>query len=279
MPLSPPAFPDVNTPCKIDWRRGGISESWSSQGGPKATVVYQCLWADRYDLATELMGGYPVGSTGFTDYIPPHRYPPSPNLICQEISSIEGLGALKRGFGSRWLPYKYAIVTAVYSTPTYDVSVASAAGQIDPSSPILYCKQRIRASSAFVVLPRGKIRFAVSGKTVDSDVARPAAQSEITLEFPRIAFNPYLLVRPYIGKTNTVAMWGHDPDCLLLDSIDTETGASTDGTLDCSATLTYLGRDTSWNTLINEDGDPEAIEFVGSGAPVFTAVNHLALFT
>lgn len=274
MPLEAPNAPDLVTKHRIRLR-GGISESWDSSG-PKATVVYRCAWEDRYDLARELMGGYPADAAGFAAYQPPHRYPPSPNMWCTSISSIEGLGAKKKGAGSKWLPYKLAEVTAVYGTPTFDVEFPSAAGQIDPGNPILYCRQRVRSSSAFVVLPEGKIVFD-SGAVVSTEVGRPEAQSEFTLEFPRVPFNPYLFCKPYLNRTNSVPMFGLDVGCVFFDSIDTDTGASSEG-LDNSVVLTFLGREVDWNKLVNDAGDYELVKFQGTSKRPFSQANLLEMF-
>jgi hypothetical protein len=267
---------ELTTAHKIRFK-GGISESVGS-GGPKATVVYRCRWEDRYDLVLELVGGYGSGASGFSAYTPPHAYPPSTNLRCLEISSIEGLGAKKLGTGSKWDPYTLAEITAVYSVPTYDIESSSASGQIDPDNPILYCKQSINASSAFVVLPKRKLKFSTSGKIVDSEASRPTAQAEITLEFPRVPFNPYTICKPYLGKTNSAAMLGHDAGQLLFDAIRTDLSSTSTG-IDHSVVLTFLGRDADWNALVNDAGSYELVEFDGSGVRPFTQADLMAMFS
>jgi hypothetical protein len=261
-PLEPPTSPDPATPHLIRLK-DGITES-DGPNGPKATVVYHCRWEDRYSLRNDLLGGYPSGATGFVLHTLPHRYPPSPNMFCTEVA-IGGLGARKTG-GSKWLPYVLAEVAATYEIPRYDLDTPTEAGQIDPANPILFCRQRIRGSSGFVVLPEQKLKFSSSGKIVDSEVGRPVAQSEITLEFPRVNFNPYQSVRPYLGRTNATTMFGHPPGHIYFDSIDTDDSA-TSGGIDHAVTLTFLGRDSDWNTLINENGSYELVHYDISPAP------------
>ena len=281
MPLSAPTTPDPTTAHTIRLR-DGISES-VSPNGPKATVIYRCAWTDRYDLARELVGGYGPDATGFSGFTPPHKYPPSPNMFCREVSSIRGLGCKKRGTGSKWLPYKIAELTAVYETLTYDVSTPTAAGQIDPTQPILFCRQRIRSSSQFVILPKRKLKYSISGTIVETEVGRPAVQKEVTLEFPRVPFNPSTVIQPYQGLISDRPMFGCPAGAVLLDSHDTDDSASSDGSLDHAVTLTYLCMDHDWNKLLNDVGDWELIEYDIDPAPAepkrpFEYVNHFDLF-
>lgn len=285
MPLTPPTAPDPPVWHKIV-HEGGILESWDDDG-PAATVLYRCQWDERYDFASALMGGYPPGADGFSSYMPPHQYPPSPNMWCKKITGIRGEGALKAGKGSKWLSYTYALVTAQYGLSQFDYSSSSGggggatpAGQIDIANPILYCRQRIRTSSAFEVLGKRKLKFSTSGKLVDAEATRPAVQTEITLEFPRVPFNPYLLVRPYVGKISTVEMWGHPTGGVLLDGCETDLSGTFAG-MDVGVVLTYLCRDTSWNTLVNDEGDHELVQYVDSSPakrPI-DEINHFSLFS
>jgi len=262
-----------------------ITESWPEGGVPQAEVTYDCAWANRFSLINELMGYYPSGATGFSDYVPPLRYPPSPNMYCMGISSIEGRGLIKSVSTSaraamRWAPYNTARITALFKVPTLNIDSSTDAGQIDPGNPILFCRQRIRSSAAFVVLPEGKIKFSTSGEVVSSDVSRPSAQSEITLEFPRLPFNPYRICRPYRGMINDRTMFDHAPGTLLFDSIDTDESATSGGP-DIGCTLTFLGRESDWNSLVNGKGEDELIEFADAPSPPvrpFKRANLSAMF-
>lgn len=269
-------MPDPSTWHKIE--KDSIKESWTRSGGVRAEVTYRCLYAERFALMQELIGGYSVKANSFSAFTVPHSYPPLPHLYAVDISDVKGEGLLKGG-GSKWSPYKYALVTTVYESPNYAVNMSSAdsSNQIDPASPVLYCRQTIRGSAAFVTLPDGKLKYSASGKTVDAPAARPQAQAEIGLEFPRVRFNPYLFLRPYLGKTNLFAMFGHPPGQVFFDSVDTDDSASTDG-LDHSVKLAFLGRDADWNALVNEAGDYELVEFKSGGRRPFTQVDLYQMF-
>src|SRR5574343_212275 len=265
MPVTEPS-----TEHWIDWNHGGISEAWNPE--PEAAVVYRCAWDDRYELAQELLGYYPEGSSTFGSYTLPAEYPPSPNLRCVGIQSITPDKAVNWTDPAKWSPYKWALITAVFRVPPWgDLSSATPAGQIDPppgtpatgGTPILFWRQRVRASAAFKVLPKGKLKFSTSLTIVETEVSKPAAQAEITLEFPKTPFNPYQLCRPYLGKINDAAIFGHAAGCVLFDSIDTDVSSTSDGS-DCNVVLSFLARDASWNTLVNDEGEDELVEFDGA---------------
>jgi hypothetical protein len=277
MPLTAPTSPDPATPHAILWE--SIEESWGDDG-PAATVQYRCAWEDRYDLAVDLRGGYRTSASGLFAWNPPHRYPPSPNMYCLRLTSIRPDKAVRRdGGASKWLPYKYAIVTAEYGIPPFDYDVPTAAGQIDASNPILQCKQDIQASTAFIVLGKRKLKFSASGKAVDTEATKLAAQSEFTLEFPRVNFNPYPVIRPYLGKISSTAMFHHDAEEILLDSAQIRIQPGDLSGPDVSVVLTYLGRDESWNKLVNDEGEYEYVEYMNSSPVVrpFELVDHFQL--
>jgi hypothetical protein len=273
-------MPDPTTPHWIVFR-DGLRETWSRDSGPTASVTYQCAYEDRFALARELMGYYTIGSgiTKLTNFIEPHRYPPSPNLVCLEIASIEGVGAKKNGEGSKWDPYIQARLVANYAVPpiAYGITDISPANQIDMSQPIIGCRQTIRGSAAMRLLPPGKLKFSTSGKVVEVDAGIPEGQSEIVLEFPRVPVLAHSLVKPYIGRVNTQAIFGHAAGQVLLDSVEWDHSASSDGT-DCSARLTFLAKDSNWNALINDTGAYELVEYNSGGARPIPTANFWDLF-
>src|SRR4051794_40952810 len=89
----------------------GIVEG-QPKDGPFAVVKFKCLTADRYALVADLVGtSVRSGNAIVRTY--PFGYPPSPNLICRSIESIEQRGpALPLPGGAFWVGCKWSIVTA-----------------------------------------------------------------------------------------------------------------------------------------------------------------------
>jgi hypothetical protein len=258
-------------------------ENWPTDKGLQATVTYRCDWGDRFALMQDLRGGYRAGARTFGQFTIPHQYPPLPYLYCTEITEVKGEGLLKDlpGATTKWAPFKKAVVTARYAPPEYNLTGSDQSQSIDPQNdpPTIFCRMRVKASAAFRTLPKGKLKFKTSGKSVGESVGKPEAQSEISLEFPHVPFNPYVILKPFLGMINSVAMFGHGQGEILFAAIDTDTGTfANGGTADQSCSLAFLGREVSWRKIINDDGEYEDVVFAGSGKAIFQATNLWAMF-
>lgn len=246
--------------------KDGITETWTGQA-MEATVIYRCTWDERHDLMNELMGGYSNSATRFQDFVPPAQCPANTVLYCSGIESVRPVGVkhMPDPSMSKWSPYPYAEITAKFSAPDRDWESASKAGQISYANPILGCRQRIRASSQFLVMPSGKLKFVTSGTVVEESIGKPLPSSELTFTFSRLPFNPANTLMQYLGKVNWDNYLGHGRGQLLFDSMDVTEGVFSKG-LACEVTLTILARDQSWNSFLNAKGEFEDVQYDASTA-------------
>lgn len=109
----------------------GVREA-QPETGAEATVVFQCPYHQRYDLVRGLLPKAVATNDIFVRTIP-FAYPPSPNLYCQAVPSIEGVSPWTDDAG--WLQYDFARVTAEFRVPQYQFGAPSdpGSGGVDPS--------------------------------------------------------------------------------------------------------------------------------------------------
>lgn len=244
--------------------KDGITEVWSNQA-MEATVMYRCDWDDRYALGRELLGGYRSDADEFSQFTAPMKCPVNSALYCVGIESVKPLGVkhTPNPSLSKWSPYPYAELTVKFATPDRDWESPTPAGQISYANPILGCKQRIRASSQFVILPQGQLKFETSAYTIDESIGMPLGTAELSFTFSRVPFNPATLLQPYLGKVNYENFLGHDKGELLFDSLDVSEAVYLEG-LACEVTITIMARDTSWNSFLNHKGEFEDVIYDAS---------------
>lgn len=250
---------------------GGIREAWTSDGGFTADVVYECEWDDRQafmlDLAGRNRNPQPApGKMGL--FRTPHAYPPFPKIYALDVASVEPTRALAKP-GSRWSPYTTARLNVHYGTLRIDTG-ASLDHQIDQNNPILGCSQKVKGSAAFRTLPEGKLQFEGSLAEFKGSAGRPEAQSEITLEFPHVPFNPYPFLKGLLGTINSKPIFTHGIGEVLFDSVDTDDN-DTNGTVEYKVGLNFLCRDgVDWNKLIDDTGAYGFVEYKSGSARIFT---------
>src|SRR5262249_16622858 len=106
----------------------------------------------------------------------PFRYPPSPNLICRAIESIQMIGPpVVLPVGIPWVTRKYSIVTARFGVATFDES-----GQSDISGQP-YTTTTFDVGTEVLTTPQSVYKFAGSPK-VPTDVPS-------TIQIPLIYIN------------------------------------------------------------------------------------------
>lgn len=270
-------IPGISTEDVVVHAPGGkmqLGIDWDDDRPATATVVYRCPWASAVPLAKELRGGFPSGgSSGLIAPAAPHAFPLIPELYCSGVSIRPKDDEARKGdiSGEDGFPFNYhvhALVTAKYRSPDWAFDAAQAAeypgSQIDPGNPIVGCRQRVRASTAFLTLEGAKIILQSSLKVVESTDGLPANQVEFVLEYPRLRVDPTLFLAQFKGKVNNATLFGLPAEHVLFDSFDVERVLSLGG-IEVSASLTLLGQvDLSWNERLNDEGVAETAIFISS---------------
>jgi hypothetical protein len=278
---------ELTVPHAIDWTRGVIKEQWPKEGGFSATVAYRVLYADRFQFYRELRGGY-FGGSGFNQYTPPFAYPPNPICYCQEVA-CEPLGDVNRTNPSKYSPYEHALVTATFRVPDLLNTPEQAANptwvqrtQIDPTFPIIGCRQRIRAQANYRTYRQAQLlltRVPLANEIIEVDDGVPENRVIFELEFPRVFFHPFQYLKPYLGRVNSVPIFGLPAEHVLLQGFDLDYTSGPDG-LELAVTLQFEGQlDLSWNQRYDRAGVVRNARFVEDTArkPI-EASNHREIF-
>ena len=287
------SIPGITIPGTVVHAPGGkmaFEVDWTEDRPATASVTYRCPFERCFDLANQLRGVFVGGGTGLVIPGTPHRFPLSPNLYCYGIKIAPKDDEVRKGdlSGESWFPFNYhthALVTAHYKAPEFAVDAASAtpANQInphDPAGPIIGCRQRVRVSTSFLVFEGAKLKFQTSGKIIESSDGVPANQVEFSFEYPRLSRDPTEFLLPFKGKVNDAPLWFLPAGHVLFDSFEVDRTFSLAGT-EVNCTLTFLGNlDVSWNERLNDEGDPETVQFVSSSPTKtpFTSTNLRAIF-
>lgn len=270
-----------------------ISETPGGSGQPpQVDVTYRCKWSERFAVYRELLGGF--ASTNLLGIpTPGHAYPPSPNLSCLSVGAVQPYAIDKTLLednranpdACRWDWPKWCLLPVSYGLPDYATSFegANPANQIDPADPILFCRQRAEINNSFIVVDNATmeilqprplptdpfLRQTPKRKLIQTTDGIPANTVTFTLEFPRIPVNPWLILQPFVGKTNFFPMWNLPPGHLLFAGVSVGSEVGFFGS-ELSATLTYIGNvDLPWNETIDDDGIAKPKVFVNNDGSTF----------
>lgn len=270
----------------------GVAQVFETPGGrgqsAEVEVTYLARWRDRIAIYREMLGGFSQ-VTGLGIPIPGHAYPESPNLSCESIGRVMPVG-INRDFLAanpgedelakairRWNYPKWVLIPVTYKPLDYAYSAGTAndTNQIDPSDPIVGCRQTIEANNTFIVVSSATMEILagrlgvpparqLTPKVQQTTDGIPANSVTFTLEYPRVPRNPWPFLRPYLGCVNLYAMWGLPPGHVLFAGLTVNTTFGYDGP-ETSCNLSYIGNLTvGWNETIDDDGVIKAKVFLKS---------------
>jgi hypothetical protein len=311
-------------PCGIylgpDGTRGP-TETCTAQGRT-ATVTFQCRWNDRQPLIAGLVGvvGYNRGNILRT---PPFEYPFGQDdyasvggditasilekrLLCTAISRVQGTkwatdvegGEFSTKIG--WGGYTYALVTAEFSTPNYQILTSNpgTTGFQDPSNNA-YTTTRVRASGEILAPPDGALVFAegpLKGEPLrDVGSAQPRVRLEVNVTRIRMPIIPLQLVEPLIGGVNNEAItfgtYEFKSGSVLFNGVNPEprTDPYSGGVVWdieyqflVNGPVLHFGdtdpQEADWNWFIDPDGDWVLVSFAGTDRVPFPYVDFKKLF-
>lgn len=248
----------------------------------EAEVTYLARWSDRMALYREMRGGFALWS-GLGVPMPGHAYFPDPSLSFSSFGQVRPYGMDKKLImdpeaivsQKRWSWSKWCLIPVTYRPLEFGWDAASAAEQqatqIDPQNPILGCRQRIETNNSFIVFDnahletlkrRGSRESQNPKKIHQSTDGIPANTISFTLEYPRVPRNPWMFLRPFIGRINAYPLWGLPAEHVLFASASIE-AQSTFGGTELAVTLNFIGNlDVSWNETLDDDGIVKPKAFV-----------------
>ena len=221
--------------------------------GPYYELSYLFDDWQKADAVANAMAGYTVRVGTFTNRVPPHQHPLSPNLYCQGLR-IEGLGTpilnangLPNYSGGFKLTTSYrAVTTTGQFNPSDDPQYLN---QIDPTTPILWCTQEIDSTTQNLSMSNHQYKFASSGKLTGIPQPIRIHMTIMRLTFHKVPYLPMGAFRNYRNKVNSKLFLGAPPGTVLFNRYSTTREASTDGTVNQRVTVEFHERDQDWNAM------------------------------
>lgn len=249
----------ITVPYKV------LADGYKIRGGReepiRATVPYLVLWRDAFNFYDQVLG-QTSGAVAFPSAIvrtPGHQFPAVPALFAAtaeiEPCGCDGEAAVSSLYkGTNPGEYfSHAKVVVEYSAPSYDQGVPDPLRQLDPDNPITYCEQEVESKARFDTERASGWEFG-SNDPVPGDFAKLTVESRLVLSFPRVPFLPWNLVRPYVGRINSIAMFGCEVGTLLLEEVRIKQSETNQGLAGTSTQLVFAQQEYDWNKLRKKDG-------------------------
>src|SRR5579863_9036482 len=142
-------------------------------GPPTARITFTCFASDHYQLVKDLLG-YPVAIGGVIVRTYPFQYPPSPNLICTAIESVEFFGRptpVPNLGGVPWIWRSHCRVRARFELPSF------ANNANDPSG-LPYTTTSFQGVTDVLTLPSSTFSFP-SGQPTETPLGIKIAKVQI----------------------------------------------------------------------------------------------------
>lgn len=250
------------TPYKIMPK--GYSVSGDVRSGYKASVPYFMEWRYAFRFADDIFGSASASSVGPITWILPYRFPAAPAPLYAQRFTIEPIGVDAKGNPVSQLKglapgeyFTHAIVKVEFETPNAPQKESddkNHQNQLDPANPVTVCEQSVKMGGKMETHKGGSYTYQ-DGKPVNGDSGIPTTECKLVLNFPRVPYLPWKLIRPYINKINDSDILGCERGTLLFTGMDTKITQTNEGygqTVQLEFADNGQGRD--WNTLPREGG-------------------------
>jgi hypothetical protein len=245
----------------------GVTEA-NPETGPMATVKYKVNDANqRYSFAQQLLG-YSTGAIPVVTYFGPYAYPPSPNLICTAIPSIESLGKWlpMSWIGAPWFFGKSAIVTAVFTRPQWQA--ATSAG---------YFSINYQSAGEYLTLPNTTYRFG-DGTPTNTPIGLHVSQQNIIVTRYRMPFLPDAYAMPLLDTLNNAPFtigWNTYPaGTLMFGGMNNDVTSDPLGNIIFTVQYLFQYRSINWNWDFHPNRTTGwALVTDGNGAPRYASGN------
>ncbi len=242
----------------------GITEA-NPETGPIATVRFKILdAADRYSFVQQMLGLWSGSPPNTIIQQAPAAYPPSPNLLCTAIPSVEAFSKpYPLSIGLPWLFGKQAIVVAVFTRPPWQAATNlgyfsinfSCAGQVD-------------------AIPDTVLKFG-DGTPTTTPIGILNIVAQITVTRYRMPFLPDYYAAQLYGKVNAYPFaigWNtYAAGNLLFAGMDTETASDPLGNITFTVAYKFLFNSVPWNNALYPNGGGYQPVTDGSGNPPYAS--------
>jgi len=308
LPIDPPPYfgplPDFDpmpildiggVPCVMDLRDNDVINEQVTPLGPQAVVQLKCFWRDRWKLVKALMGQNYLKNNNTITRRNPFEYPSRNNLFCTAIPNISGIKPYRDDSGifsgyTGWMAYRYAIVTAVFSKPSYQVVLQDAPEDNDLSNKT-FVTTTLKPSGQTLSPPGGTYYFIEGvdkGQPIkDANLGLIFIQIEITMRRHLMPVVPIWDINECIGRTNQtdfkLTNGNFAPGLVLFAGIDLDPKADpSTGLVLWDIDYKFLGHTAggnTWNTALDRAGEWSRINSVpnpdsaGAGRVPFPETN------
>ncbi len=264
----------------------GYTISGDPENGYKAVVPYVVTWENAFTFVNQLVARTPITNGAFTFYVP-YRFPTTSGVNLYALSfEMEPCGATGSPIpNGGLLPgefFSHAKVSVTFGQMSFfqgqgsdsEEEGADEKNQLDPSNPIVCCKQSVKSKSKVVTRKGRGYEFESDNKELLGDFGVRIVESALTLNFPRVPQLPWLLIEPYLGCVNDAALLGCARGTLLLEDFDTESVSQSDGSSAQSVTLAFKHQSYDWNMQPRPDtGVLDIVKVKGSSDYVYQYEN------
>ncbi len=222
-----------------------FSEGYGLLDGPTAQKGFLCPWGDRHTVAKGLLGLSATTHIGELTLHTPLQYPELSTMYAHDIN-IQGVGFPQEGTNGVMAFYR-AIVSVNYQSLPWSFEGLdyqnSYANNIDPITPMIYCRQTMDIIASNIGIPGSGMKFKTSGKPLNKDWKMIICEVELSLQFIRV---PYLPAQQVIiaseAPVNSTTFLGFLPGFCHFNGMHNEQSRDTDGNFTQDATFTFSGR-------------------------------------
>ncbi len=250
-----------------------FGESFDILGGPTARKGFLCDWADRYTVATGMLG---LSSTthigGSITLLTPLQYPERTTMFARHIE-IRGVGPPTQGVVQ--LQWPKAVLSVEYACLPWSFPGIDYPGfnQIDPTHPYIWAEQNFSFGSEFITVPGKAVKFAISGKPLQQDWGFSSPKLDMQITLKNVPYMPSTAVLAAMAApVNSALYLGVAAGFLLFNGAETHVTRSSDGTYTQEVTYSFSYRPIApWDyTFDGTTGIWDQVVAAVGGAPVIT---------
>lgn len=255
----------------VDYKESDGSCTYNStEGGRTGSRIFTVDWADAFQLAKELRGGFQSdpGST----YATPAVFPYADDLFCSEVA-VEGFGVSSQSSNEEgsFITYDKATVIAKYAKNRIN---------FNPADPTAVEQENITISAEMATL--ANYEYTADSVALEDKLLPSRVESTTGFSVTKFAlsFLPGASVAATVGKINSNGWRGYTAEYVLFIGADASRTVNVVGAEDWEVTYNFLTKSHSWNQIYRDEaghGHYEAVRTKSTHAPIYALDTFSAL--
>jgi hypothetical protein len=281
----------------VTWGAQVLSKGYKVTGdvktGIKGSVPYLVPWRNTFFFTNAILGPVTAVKIGPLSFFVPYQFHGADVPCYAQRWTVEPVGLDE----STGLPiseptykglragefWSHAIVTVEFEQVPWTfqgIDDPQGLNQLDPLNPLTYCEQQIKLGGKMVTRKGMNYVYIDDGKPVQGDVGELHVEAKLICKFPRVAYLPWTLLQPYIGKVNSGEILLCDTGTLLLEGADTGAKASLNSPtpIEQSVQLEFAWDPLGWNNAPKPDGTMVGIKKAGDGTDPYDQADFGEIF-